>query len=267
MIALLLAFNCRSFGILNTTLGNDKNKLCDISNRSKSVRSASSSGNLLIWLFDKFKSAIKSNAIQSIFHVNGLFLMDDYLWSNWISWRISVESSWWRSSSSRMSSIQYSASNGKQHPALVLIGIQRDLKIIRKSIIKLFSKRLYRVMGFAIYIIQNEKLMRWINAVNENSCSAKQISKKAITPHVKVKCEPQLSQWLARLCNRTMCATITAHNLLCWRVFRSYNHLNSKLDHAISHICYGCSCMCDSAVMHSFLSTYNRQSFSSPKRM
>lgn len=45
--ALLFAFNCRSFGILNTTFGNDKNKLCEMSKRSNCVKSANSSGNLL----------------------------------------------------------------------------------------------------------------------------------------------------------------------------------------------------------------------------
>lgn len=62
MIALLLAFNCRSFGILNTTDGRFKNKLCEMSKRNNVVRSASSSGSLFIWLLDKFKSTIRKRA-------------------------------------------------------------------------------------------------------------------------------------------------------------------------------------------------------------
>lgn len=56
MMALLLALSCRSAGILNTTAGRFKNKLCEMSRRSNNVRSTSSSGNLLIWLLDMFKS-------------------------------------------------------------------------------------------------------------------------------------------------------------------------------------------------------------------
>lgn len=64
MIALLLAFNWRSFDILNTTFGNDKNKLCEISNRIKWVRSANSSGNLFNWLFERFKSGFEKKKIK-----------------------------------------------------------------------------------------------------------------------------------------------------------------------------------------------------------
>lgn len=56
MMALLLALSCRSAGILNTTAGRFKNKLWEMSRRSNNVRSTSSSGNLLIWLLDMFKS-------------------------------------------------------------------------------------------------------------------------------------------------------------------------------------------------------------------
>lgn len=47
MMALLLALSWRSFGILNTAFGNDKNKLCEMSKRNNCVKLANSSGNLL----------------------------------------------------------------------------------------------------------------------------------------------------------------------------------------------------------------------------
>lgn len=55
-MALLVAKSWRNFGILNTTDGNVKKELCEMSSRNSSARSANSSGSLVIWLFAKFKS-------------------------------------------------------------------------------------------------------------------------------------------------------------------------------------------------------------------
>lgn len=56
IIALLMASRWRNFGILNTTLGSVRNALFDMSRRRSELRSANSSGNLDIWLCDRFKS-------------------------------------------------------------------------------------------------------------------------------------------------------------------------------------------------------------------
>lgn len=60
IMELLFAISCRNFGILNTTDGNVKNELCDISNRKSDAKSANSSGSLDIWLCDKFRSGWKN---------------------------------------------------------------------------------------------------------------------------------------------------------------------------------------------------------------
>lgn len=72
MIALLLAFNWRKFGILNTTEGRFKKRLCDISRRSNVLSPASSSGNLFSWLFDKLRSVSMLNLTENFC---GIFLI------------------------------------------------------------------------------------------------------------------------------------------------------------------------------------------------
>lgn len=148
MTALLLALSWRSFGILKTAFGNDKNKLCEISRRSSCVRLANSSGNLLIWLLEIFKSVewkwkinsrdewrIKKLDIYVAWESEEAKLVDlrhsefyhAYLWWDWIWWRIWAESSWWHSSWDRRFSVQCCAWGDKRHLELVLVGNRRDL--------------------------------------------------------------------------------------------------------------------------------------------
>lgn len=58
-MALWLASNSFSLGILNTTGGNTMNELCEIFNLAKLFKSANSSGNFVKWLWDKFNSVNK----------------------------------------------------------------------------------------------------------------------------------------------------------------------------------------------------------------